>query len=251
MKAVVVANWKMNPATAREAKKLFEATRKAAESAPHVSVIVAPPAIFLPELKKSYKGKKISFAAQNAHAESVGAFTGEISLAEFKDAGASYVIVGHAERRSMGETNEDTGKKIAAALALKMMPILCVGETKRGGGGEHFEVVRSQLRAGFSGVDPAYAPRVVVTYEPLWTIGAQKAMNPRDMHEMAIFIRKSVVDLKGPVGMNIKILYGGSVDGNNAPDMLKHGDVLGFLVGRASEDGIKLASLLQAIEEAA
>jgi triosephosphate isomerase len=151
----------------------------------------------------------------------------------------------------MGETNEETGKKVAAALALKITPVLCVGETKRGAGGEHFDVVRAQLRAGFSGVEASQTARVVVTYEPLWTIGAEKAMSPRDMHEMAIFIRKSVVDMKGLVGMNIKILYGGSVDGNNAPDMLKNGDVHGLLVGRASEDGIKLASLLEAIEEAA
>jgi len=251
MKSLVIANWKMNPATAREAKKLFEATRKATEGAPHVSLVVAPPPIFFSEIRKSYKGKKIAFAAQNARAEAGGAFTGEISLGEYKDAGASYVIVGHAERRAMGETNEDTGKKVAAALALKMTPVLCVGEMKRGAGGEHFEVVRAQLRAGFAGVEAPHTARVIVVYEPLWTIGADKAMSPRDMHEMAIFIRKSIVDLKGPVGMNIKILYGGSVDGNNAPDMLKNGDVHGLLVGRASEDGIKLASLLEAIEEAA
>jgi triosephosphate isomerase len=251
MKSLVIANWKMNPVTWREAKKLFDMTRKAAEGGPHVSVVVAPPAIFLRELKAAYRGKKIAFAAQNARAEAGGAFTGEISLAQYKDAGASYVVVGHAERRGMGETNEETGKKVAAALALKITPVLCVGETKRGAGGEHFDVVRAQLRAGFSGVEASQTARVVVTYEPLWTIGAEKAMSPRDMHEMAIFIRKSVVDMKGLVGMNIKILYGGSVDGNNAPDMLKNGDVHGLLVGRASEDGIKLASLLEAIEEAA
>ncbi len=251
MKSIVIANWKMNPASAREAKKLFDATRKAAEAAPSVSVVIAPPAIFLRELRAGYKGKRIAFCVQSARAEAGGAFTGEISLAQCKDAGAQYVIVGHAERRGMGETNEDTGKKVAAALALKMTPVLCVGETKRGSGGEYFEVVRTQLRAGFAAVEPAQTSRVIVTYEPLWTIGADKAMSARDMHEMAIFIRKSIVGLKGPVGMNIKILYGGSIDGNNAPDMLKNGDVHGLLVGRASEDGIKLASLLEAIEAAA
>ncbi len=250
MKCIVVANWKMNPATIRDAKKLFEATKKAADGAPHVTLIVAPPAIYFRELKTGYKGRRITFAAQNARVESGGAFTGEISLAQYKDAGASYVVIGHAERRGMGETDEDTGKKVSAALVQKITPILCVGETERGSGGEHFEVVRAQLRAGFFNVEPAHVGRVIVTYEPLWTIGKEVAMNPRDMHEMAIFIRKTIVDLKGQVGMNIKILYGGSVDGNNAPAMMKYGDVHGFLVGRASEDGIKLASLLEAIEEA-
>lgn len=150
----------------------------------------------------------------------------------------------------MGETNEDTGKKVAAALELKMTPVLCVGETKRGADGEHFDVVRTQLRAGYAAVEPSQAARVVVTYEPLWTIGKDFAMSPRDMHEMAIFIRKSVVALKGQVGMNMKILYGGSIDSGNAPDMLKHGDVHGLLIGRAGEDGVKFAALLEAIEEA-
>jgi triosephosphate isomerase len=251
MKSLVVGNWKMNPATWREAKKLFEATRKAADTASHVSVVVAPPAIFFRELKAGYKGKKIAFAAQTGLAEATGAHTGEISLAQYKDAGASYAILGHAERRGMGETDEEIGKKVAAALALKLVPILCVGENKRSADGAHFEVVRTQLRAGLMSVEPSQLARIVITYEPLWTIGAERAMNPRDMHEMAIFIRKTIVDLKGPQGMNIKILYGGSIDETNAADMLKNGDVHGFLVGRASEDATKLAALLQALEQAA
>lgn len=251
MKSLVIANWKMNPASARDAKRLFEATKKALEGAPHIQFVVAPPAIFLRELRAGYKGKRIAFAAQNARAEIGGAYTGDLSLTQFKDAGVSHVIVGHAERRAAGETNEDTGRKVVAALALKMTPVLCVGETKRGQSGEHFDAVRAELRAGFMDVDPRQVSRVIIAYEPLWAIGGNMAMSSRDMHEMAIFIRKTIVDLKGPSGMNIKILYGGSVDGNNAPDMLKNGDVHGLLVGRAGEDGIKLASLLEAIEESA
>src|SRR3989344_450126 len=111
MKSIVVANWKMNPPTMREAKKLFDATRKAAEGAKNVAVIVAPPAIFLRELSVGYKGKRLSFAAQNAHFESGGAFTGEVSMSEVRDAKCSSVIIGHAERRSPptggGEGNDD------------------------------------------------------------------------------------------------------------------------------------------------
>ena len=251
MKSLIVGNWKMNPATLREAKLLFDASRKAADRAPHVSVVVAPPSIFIHDLKTRYKGKKIAFAAQHARAESGGAYTGDVSLAQYKDAGCSYVIIGHAERRALGETDEDTGKKTAAALALKLTPILCVGETKRGSGGEHFDVVRAQLRAGLLGVEPAQLGRVVIAYEPVWTIGKTEAMSPANMHEMAIFIRKSVVDAKGPSGMGIKILYGGSVDETSAPEMLRNGDVHGLLVGRASEEGAKFTALLQAIEYAA
>ena len=248
MKSIFVANWKMNPGTFKEAKKLFDATKKAAEASKSISIIVAPPTIFLRDLRAGYKGKRVAFAAQSAHAETGGAFTGELSLAQCKDVGATHVIVGHAERRAMGETNEETGKKVGAALALKMTPILCVGETARGAGGEHFDVVRAQLRAGFTAVEPTQTARVIIVYEPLWTIGKSSTMDPRDMHEMAIFIRKTIVDLKGTVGMNIKILYGGSIDDSNATNMLQGGDVIGFLVGRASINSARLTALLQTIE---
>ena len=248
MKSLIVANWKMNPATWREAKQLFAATRKAAESTTKANIVVAPPAIFLRELKAAYKGKKISFGVQTGRAEAIGAHTGELSLAQCRDAGASYAIVGHAERRAMGESDEEVGKRITAALSLKLTPILCVGESKRDATGAHFEYVRTQLRLGLVSVEPSQLGRVVIAYEPVWSIGAERAMGPRDMHEMAIFIRKSIVDLKGPQGMSIKILYGGSIDETSAPQMLKDGDVHGLLVGRASEDAAKLSALIQAIE---
>ena len=251
MKSLVVANWKMNPATAREAKKLFEATKKAIDSSSHVSFVVAPPALFFRELRSGYKGKRISFAAQNARAEDGGAFTGELSLGQYKDAGASYVIVGHAERRAMGETNDDTRKKVAGALSQKIIPILCVGETVRSANGEYFNVVKEQLRTGLADVAPGKLSSIIIAYEPVWTIGGSHAMGPRDMHEMAIFIRKTVVELKGEAGMNIKILYGGSIDDTSAGAMLRDGDVHGLLVGRASEDADRLTALLESIEEAA
>ncbi len=248
MKSLVVANWKMNPATSQAAKKLFEASRKAAEGAKHVSVVVAPPAIFLRELKSRYKGNKIALAAQNGRAESSGALTGEISLAQCRDAGAQYVIVGHAERRALGESSEDAGKRVVVALGLKMTPILCIGEEVRSGNGEYFDIVRMQLRAGLVDVDASQLKNVIIAYEPVWSIGKNTAMGPREMHEMAIFIRKTIVDLKGEKGMAIKILYGGSIDDTTAPDMLKKGDVHGLLVGRASEDALKFAALVRAIE---
>jgi triosephosphate isomerase len=250
MKTIVVANWKMNPATFREAKKLFEAERKAAEKSRGSSVVIAPPAIFLRELAQAYRGSKISFAAQNAHFEAGGAHTGDISLAQARDARARYVIVGHAERRATGETDDDARKKVAAALSHKMMPILCVGESERSESGEQFKSVRAQLREGLKDVAASALPRVLVVYEPLWTIGKKTTMSPRDMHQMAIFMRKCVVDSHGEAGRSLKILYGGSVDGKSAAAMRKEGDVRGFLVGRASVDAEAFTGLLQAIEGA-
>ena len=248
MKSLLVANWKMNPPTFKEAKRLFEATKKASDTAKNVSIVIAPPSIYLRELRANYRGKRLAFGVQNAHFESKGSYTGEVSMAEAKDAGASYVLIGHAERRAMGETNDDTRKKVAAAIALSLLPILCVGEKERTHEGRHFDLIKEQLKAGFADVVAAKIPRVTIAYEPIWAIGAEAAMNPRDMHEMAIFIRKTVVGLYGEKGMGVKILYGGSIDETNAADMLVNGDVAGLLVGRASADPEKLTTLVRAIK---
>jgi triosephosphate isomerase len=246
MKALIVANWKMNPQTFKEAKKLLEVTKKAAEGA-KLQVIVAPPAIFLRELHALYSGKFIAYAAQNAHEAPSGSFTGEVSQKEAHDAGAQYVIVGHAERRGMGETNDDVRRKVAAAFGAKLQPILCIGEVERSQSGEHFNFVREQLRAGLCDVPAGKVGKVIIAYEPVWAIGKTEAMSARDMHEMAIFIRKTVVELHGETGHSAVILYGGSIEESNAPDMLRNGDVRGLLVGRASADPERVERLLQSI----
>ncbi len=247
MKSIVVANWKMHPATYREAKSLFEATKKVIEKSKSVSLVVAPPSIYLRELGNLYKGRRIALALQNAAAEATGSYTGEISLVQGKDARATYCVIGHAERRAMGETNDDARRKVAAALALKMTPILCIGETTRSASGEHFQLIKDQLRIALTDVLPQKVAHVTIAYEPVWAIGATQAMQPRDMHEMAIFIRKSIVQTHGKEGMNMKILYGGSIDETNARPMLEEGDVAGFLVGRASVDAAKFAALIQSL----
>ncbi len=247
MKSMVVANWKMSPETMREAKALFEATRKAAESAKDVSVLVAPPAIFLRDLASAYKGRRIVFAAQNGHFEKNGAHTGEISMPQIKDAKASAIIIGHAERRAAGETNAETRAKISMALSQKLQPIFCVGEHNRSAGGEHFLYVKEQLKTGLQDVTPANLGKIVIAYEPVWAIGASEAMSPRQMHEMAIFIRKSLVGSHSEKAIKTKILYGGSIDETNARDMLEGGDVQGLLVGRASTDVSKFAALIKSI----
>lgn len=246
MKALIVGNWKMNPPTFREAKLLFEATKKAADGAKGVSVVVAPPSIYMRELSKGYRGK-IAFAVQHANAETSGAHTGEVSFAMAKDAKATYGIIGHAERRAMGETNDDTKLKVKTAFAEGLTPILCVGETSRTTSGTHFAFVRDQLRVGLSDISTGNLKKIIIAYEPVWAIGASSAMGPRDMHEMAIFIRKCVFELHGEAAHMIRVLYGGSIDATNAPAMLSEGDVHGLLVGRASADAAHIRDLLQAI----
>lgn len=231
----------------REAKQLFDATRKAAEQGKNFQLVVAPPAIFLRELTAAYKGKRISFATQNAHAEAKGAFTGATSLAQAKDARASFAVIGHSEKRARGTNNDDTRRQVAAALALKLTPILCVGEQQRDSSAEFFPFVREQLIAGFSDVPATQIAKVIVAYEPVWVIGGEKTMNPRQMHEMAIFIRKTIVEQYGEKGHAIKILYGGSVNEESTRPMLEGGDVAGLLVGHVSIDAPRFAALLATI----
>jgi triosephosphate isomerase len=244
MKALVIANWKMNPATFREAKKIFEMTKKAALKARGVSVVVLPPTIFLRELSALGARSKVPLGVQHAHFEAGGSHTGEVSLPQARDAKAAHVLIGHAERRAAGETNDDTRRKVAATLAAGMTPILCVGEEQRTANGDYYELIREQLKIGLKDVVPAKLSKLVIAYEPVWAIGKDTAMLPRDMHEMSIFLRKSVVETHGEEGHNLKILYGGSVDDTNATDMLKEADVKGLLVGRASLDATKFPRLL-------
>jgi triosephosphate isomerase (TIM) len=249
MKSIIVANWKMNPPTFREAKNLFDATKKAAEKCKDVSLIIAPPAIYLHELAAGYKRKRISFAIQNAHAEDKGAQTGEISLAQARDAGASFAIVGHSERRANGETNDETRKKVAAALSLKITPVLCIGERNRSSSGEHFNIIAEQLLDGIKDVPPAKILSLILAYEPVWAIGGEETMSPRDMHTMSIFIRKTIVGVYGDIGHKVKILYGAAVGEHNAAAMIKDGDVRGFIVGHVSTSTERFPALLQVLQK--
>lgn len=245
-RALVIANWKMNPPTFKGAQKLLEATKKAAEAS-KTSVVIAPPALFLRELAARSHGRRIAFAVQHAHFEESGAHTGEISIRQVRETKASYVLIGHAERRALGETNDDTRKKVSATLASGLTALLCVGETKRTSSGEYFTYITEQLRTALADVTTARLAKVIIIYEPLWTIGADTTMSPRDMHEMAIFIRKTIVDMHGEAGHKIKILYGGSLNAENTPAMLEGGDIHGLLVGRASWDAVEFAHLLKAV----
>jgi len=248
MKALVIGNWKMNPPTLKDAKKLLAETKKAAASARGVDVVVAPPVVFLRALAEGRS--RVSFAIQHAHFDVGGAHTGETSMQQARDAKASYVIIGHAERREAGETDEDVRKKVKVALDVGLTPILCVGEKSREGEGEHLDFVREQLRVALADVEQKQLTKVIIVYEPLWTIGKSTTMQPRDMHEMAIFIRKALMEKFGDAAHRAVILYGGSVDASNAGAMLREGEVKGFLVGRASWSGKTFTELLQAISKA-
>lgn len=249
MKSLIIANWKMNPRTYREARVLFEGTRRAADKAPGVSLVVLPPSIFIRELAKDRRGK-VAFGMQSVSADSDGPHTGDISLLQAKDARATYALIGHAERRAAGETSVDTQAKVKAALLSKFTPVLCVGEKERTPNGEYLAVVREQLRIGLAEAPATSLKKVVIAYEPVWAIGAKVPMSPRDMHEMSIYIRKTIFEMHGEAAHSVKIIYGGSIDETTAVPMLTEGDVDGLLPGRVSLEIERFKKMLVNIADA-
>lgn len=245
---LLILNWKMNPETLAEAKTIFEATKNAVARGKGVKAVIAPPAFFLHALASSYKGRSLAFAAQNIHMEASGAFTGDVSARQARSVGASYVIVGHAERRKTGETNDDVRRKVSAALATGLIPVICIGESARDHSGEYLECIKQQLVSALADVDKASAKKVIIAYEPVWAIGARQPMEPQQMHETTIFIRKILWEKYERAAHAIPILYGGAIlDHEHAVHIAKESEVDGFLLGRASIDAEKFAPLMHAL----
>ncbi|HET8581376.1 MAG TPA: triose-phosphate isomerase [Candidatus Paceibacterota bacterium] len=247
MAVTIVANWKMHPQTKAGARVLVSATKKAARTIRGLSVIIAAPSIFLAEAAKGPKSAKVAFAAQDIHFEKVGAFTGETSAWQAKDVGAAYTLIGHSERRAMGETDEDTRKKVAAALAAGLKPILCVGEKHRDSEGEYLAGFSAQLMTGLADVPASKLKAVSIAYEPVWAIGGEKPMSPNLMHETSLYIRKVLSERFGKAALSVPILYGGSITEQTAREMMTEGEVQGLLVGHVSVDPVRFATLLKSL----
>jgi triosephosphate isomerase (TIM) len=248
MKYLVVANWKMHPHTLIESRELFDAIKKVSAKHEDVSVVVAPPTAFLHDCANRAKAV-VDIAAQDGHYEAIAAETGLTSIAQIASLGAQYCLVGHAEMRARGDTNEIVGFKVAAALEAGMVPIVCVGETERRDDLRYLAVLTEQLSAAVIHVPKTRSNRIVIAYEPVWTIGAPRPMHPRDLLETCIFIRKTLVGRFGESAVNVPVLYGGSVDETNAREMVEHGGAQGLLVGRASLDSKKFGALIASLHE--
>lgn len=235
-KKMIVANWKMNPPTLSEARRLAGGVKRAVSGLSKIKVIICPPFIYLPAICSASKNK-VSFGSQDVFWKEKGAYTGEVSPRMIKDVGAKYTIIGHSERRALGETNEMINRKIKAALKEGLSVILCIGEKERGSDGSHFKFLQEELLEGIRGVPKKSLKNIIVAYEPIWAIGrhAKDAMKPEDMHEMAIYIKKVLAEKHDKnAALSIPILYGGSAEPSNTEDMLRDGQADGLLVGHAS-----------------
>jgi len=237
-KKLIIGNWKMNPQSQKEAVILFKGIDEAIKSIKNTEVVICAPFPFISTLKQ-LKKKKIALGAQNTYFEQKGAFTGEVSLYMLRDLGVTYVIVGHSERRSMGETDEMINKKVIACLKAKLTPILCVGESTRTNDASYLNIVKNQLTSCIEGVQKSQMKNIVIAYEPVWALSStldRHDATPHDFEEMKIYIKKVLSDMSSQtIASGVRIMYGGSANKDNAESFLRAG-ADGLLPGKASLD---------------
>lgn len=237
---ILAANWKMNHGPT-EARAFVAAFLAAYSPRTDRTIVIFPPALSLAATRNALGARSdIVLGVQNIHSEAKGAFTGESSAPMAADAGARIALVGHSERRHVfGETDDATAAKCALAFEHRLAPILCVGEKiEQRERGETDSVVLRQLRAGFAKLAKDDAPRMLIAYEPVWAIGTGKTATPADAAAVHAVIRRELAALLGSRerGEGVPILYGGSVNKDNARNLLDASDVNGLLVGGASLD---------------
>lgn len=225
----------MNPPTLVDAKKIFAKIKQLSGDVVG-QLVICPPATYLHTLALSYKGKKITFGAQDAHWQNNGSLTGYLSPTMMESSGAKYLIVGHSERRSLAnETPDLISKKVLAGIEAGMTVVLCVGEKVRDRNAEYLITIREDLRECLRRIDKRMMGHVMIAYEPVWAVGGRDAMLPQDIHGMTIYIRKVLTELYDKqISDATPILYGGAVNVDNVTDIVKDGEIDGLLVGRDS-----------------
>lgn len=245
---LVVGNWKMNPHDGTSAAKIFAGIKTIAKKIESVDVAVCPPFPFLARFSNSHG--EVALGSQTVSHEISGSFTGEVSAAMVASLGATMTIVGHSERRALGETSQLVSQKVARALEQNLTVVLCIGEKERDHNGEYLEFIKNQLKESLAGVQKKHLAQIVIAYEPIWAIGKSfgTAMPGTDVMQTAIYIRKLLTDSFGKEpAKRVRILYGGSVAPINAEDIIAHGAVDGFLVGRQSLEAASFGEIISIV----
>lgn len=235
-KPIIAANWKMHK-TIAEAIDFVTRLKREAFDLQDVDIVVCPSFTALAEVSEVLGDSGIGLGSQDIFWEEKGAFTGQVAPGQLKDAGCTHAIIGHSERRQFfGETNQTVAKKIKAALAVGLTPIVCVGETLQEREGNLTEaVVGKQFKEGFEGTDAAGFEKIVIAYEPVWAIGTGKNATSQQAQDVHKFIRKLAAEKYGKKAADgLRIQYGGSVKPNNISELMAQEDVDGALVGGAS-----------------
>lgn len=244
---LIVSNWKAYVETSARAKELHKAAALLSKKTSHELVLLVPaPYIGLLAGGKS----QVALGSQDISVTVGGATTGEVTAGAVAELGAKFALVGHSERRAMGERDDVILEKTKHALAHGLTPILCVGERERDEDARYLKEVRSQLTAVFGELSQKECMQMIVAYEPVWAIGksASEATTPEDLREMVLYIRKVLGDfVPGKAALKIPVLYGGSTEAANAPSLAHGTEIDGFLVGRASTDVATYSALVQAL----
>jgi triosephosphate isomerase (TIM) len=241
----LAANWKMHK-TVAEAAAFVDALLPRIAATRH-DVVICPSFLALTEVVERSRGSAVRVAAQNMHEAESGAFTGEVSAPMLVEVGVDAVVLGHSERRQLfNETDEALARKLPAALAAGLEPILCIGESEEArDAGQTDAVLQRQLQADLAELEPARIAEVVVAYEPIWAIGTGRTATPEQAQEAIAFIR-DVLRQRGAEADRVRILYGGSVKPGNAAELLAQPDIDGALVGGASLDPAGFAAIVEA-----
>jgi triosephosphate isomerase len=241
----IAANWKMHK-TVAEAVAFVDALLPRIAATRH-DVVLCPPFTALGAVVERRYGTAVRVAAQNMHEEDSGAFTGEISAPMLVELDVDAVVLGHSERRQLfGETDEALARKVPAALAAGLEPILCVGESEEArDAGQTEEVLERQLQADLAGVGSTDLAAVVIAYEPIWAIGTGRTATPEQAEEAIAFIR-DLIRRRGDAAEDLRILYGGSVKPDNAAELLGREEIDGALVGGASLEPDSFAEIVEA-----
>jgi len=245
---LIVANWKTYVETKDKGKNLFTAAKRLA-LVRGTKMVLVPPAPLLGFLAPGNR-TKVSFGAQDITLAQSSAATGEVTAQLVKNMGAEYVIVGHSERRAMGETDTTVKEKVDRVLAHKLTPIVCVGENVRDEDATYLKFLRTRIAAFMQPLSPKDRLKVVIAYEPVWAIGktSAEAISASDLAEMVLYIRKVLGEyIPANAAAKATILYGGSVDALNVRAIAKGTGIDGLLVGRASTDTTTLTALVKAL----
>ncbi len=245
---LVIGNWKMNPLSPTLSAKLATELKKRLSSCTDVDVVVAPPCIFLGDVARTRNSSKAyMLGAQNVHYAKLGSFTGETSIPMLGGYGVSHIILGHSERRALGETDTLINEKLIAVIKAGLTGVVCVGEKKRDQGGHYLSHIEDQVRKALAKISRGKLEQVVIAYEPIWAIGTGDNATSADVHEMKLFIEKILSDMYGRnYAQKVRIIYGGSVNGKNAQELFEGGTVDGFLVGGASLHADEFAMIVKA-----
>ena len=247
-KTVIAGNWKMNK-TPTETKAFMTEFKTIMPRGRWCDVALCVPAVCIPAAVRAMRETRIGIGAENCNANASGAYTGEIAANMLLDAGCKYVILGHSERRAMGETNADVNAKVLAALDNGLIPIMCVGESlEQREAGITEEWITMQIKTGLASIGEDKIRKMIIAYEPIWAIGTGKTATPEQAEEVCEHIRAVIRKLYGAkVARAISILYGGSMNEKNAYDLLAQPDIDGGLIGGAS---LKPADFVEIINAA-